>query len=132
MINAGTKRAEYEALLHFYHRIATRLYQARYLLWALGVMGLAAFVYIVLSARTDLERYLLPLLLAFTWIVASIGVAYGFRDELPTAAAQASWWQRVKIALQRGYLWTMAALVSLVTVGIMALALRAITIAGGQ
>lgn len=113
-------------MLNFYHRLALKLHRLRHVLWLLAAASLAGFVLMLFDvAGPQAEPYLLPLVLLFAWLLAAISVAYGFAPPLPVAPPGASWWARTKVVLMRSYLWTMAMVMSLVSVAVGVLSVRA-------
>jgi len=116
-------------MLAFYHRLANRLHRARHVLWALAAMCAIAFLAILFGiGGPTAERYLLPSVLVFTWLVGALSVTYGFRHPLPSAEQGASLLRRITVGAKRAYLWTMAALMSAVSVALGVLCLRAAAI----
>ncbi len=99
------------------------------MLWSLAALCGVAFLSILFGiGGPSVERYLLLSVLAFTWLVGALSVTYGFRHPLPRAKQGASLLARIAVAAKRAYLWTMAALMSAVSVALGVLCVRAVAI----
>ena len=117
-------------MLAFYHALAVRLHRLRALLWLLAGACVAGFVALVLGDDDgQAQHWLMGVVVALIWSISALSVTYGFVKPLPEAGEGAGFVKRLKTSLLRAYLWTMALLASVATLGALALTVRAVGIA---
>ena len=117
-------------MLAFYHRLARRLYPARSVLWLCMAASAVVFMLALFNRGGGLgEAHLLPAVMVFAWLIAALGVVYGFVEALPSAESEMPLLRRVAIRARRAYFWLMAALMSAVSVVLVVLCVRAVGIA---
>jgi hypothetical protein len=117
-------------MLNLFHALGRRLHRARSVLWALaaGAALLFAAAVLVMDAASS-QGWLLGCVTVLLWCISALSVAYGFSGGLPTAEAGAGWFRRLRVTLARAYLWLMALLMTVASVGVLWVSLRSIGIA---
>ena len=119
-------------MLNAFHRIARILNRLRALLWLL----LAAVVVLFLVALFAMDGnagqpYLLGSVIGSTWLLSALCVARGFADPLPVVDPASPFLARTRIRLWRAFLWLMALLMCVVSLGLVFLSARGVAILMG-
>ena len=116
-------------MLSFFHIAGRHLYRVRKLLWLLAAVCLGTFAVGVFAMDgTASQPWLIGSVVALIWTMSAVSVAYGFSRPLPEAVKGQAFFARLKVKLTRIYLWLMAALVSLISLGVIILSVRALSL----
>lgn len=117
-------------MLRFYHRLARFMHPYRAGLWFVLVGCAVAFIVGLFAMDgADGQPVLLVSVVLFVWGLSALSVVHGFAEPLPQAAADAGFFARLKVSATRAYLWLMAVVASVVSLGVVILTVRALGLA---
>ncbi|MEN3158225.1 hypothetical protein ABC502_07565 [Alkalimonas sp. NCh-2] len=111
-------------MLRIYHRIATMMQPAFWLILVLAVLSGAAFIWQVLSAEQPHQSSVLLWLLAMLASLGCLLVIKLFVQPAPEQNAKAGFFQRLKIRLIRLGYYLLALMTTLILLAIVLLGLR--------
>lgn len=119
-------------MLAFFHAVARRLYPLRLALWLFAAACLVFFAVTVFGfGPAPGGDELMVSVVALLWVLSALTVVHGFHQPLPRAPEGAPLMARVKVRLLRAFLWLMAVVVTLLTMSMLLVTVRALGIAMG-
>lgn len=112
-------------LLNRIHQLAKIAEKLRLLVWALGVLSLGFFCYIIFS-EAELDTFLLPSVVALGWSICLLGIASNFQ-EIPQRPDQGKgFFRRIVLRVRYGVAWFWAAFFAVCTLILVYMSLRSI------
>jgi hypothetical protein len=116
-------------MLSFFHILGQHLHRARFLLWVVIAGCLMTFAIAVFAMQGQpAQPWLMGSVVVLIWSISALSVALGFSGPLPHAADDQGFFVRLKVKLARMYLWIMALIMCLVSIGVIFLSIRAVAI----
>ena len=116
-------------MLHFYERIAARLYPFRAVFWVIAVATLAGFVAVlfVVPASGD-TGWMFLALVVLLWAIAALVLVHAFAHPAPVVPRHAPLAARVLGAVGRGARWGLAIAMTALCIAVLVLSAKSVNV----